>query len=717
MMGLSRLMKRVLILTAYLLLVATPLLRAQGQGNQSLPAGAAGPITLNNVAGGGANDLTLGIENQVRWACSLSSLYRFQTVVAAVADIIANTTAGGIVEICPGHRETFTSQLDLGSTTKTVTLLGHPDVNLTCNVTAGSPSVCLNVHNGSAVVGLNNGSQGTGTGGFTITLASTASVAAVINTPEGLSGQSGQAYIHLENFFLQGPGSSGGTVAEMINLEGITGNVHVSNIFIARCNNTVGVRVASNDSNGVGPFVLENVFSDCSHNAGFEPLLITDTDLLGKTVLNIDVLGGFYNHPGAGLPNIEINGHGNTTSVRGMRLDTYVENANPAGGSLNVKIVDASNIDIRALRGIICGNNCTAADTLIDISESSALSGATSNIHVEQANASCGGNTCNKLVNHISGDTFTNVNVTDYIFGGDSGANFTPAIVSMASHQALNVATPYFAKSLLNSEMDIDYNNSLSVAGQKIFLRYFDHTVSDSAPQMCSGMTGTYSYVIVEGNCAGSTNYAFQDIPNTQVNLNAFGATGIEFNARANSAGPPSRWFSGGATPIEIGRFDATGNIFLGCHTTTFQNCTELTATAASGGASAAVITIPGTTGTACVSASPCSATTYGTATNCSSSASPAVCGSAAAGSVALPTNAVSSSIQVNTTAVTANSQIFAFADDTLGTKLGITCNSTLATLVGGLTISARTAGTSFTIANNVAVVTNALCVSYWIVN
>lgn len=108
---------------------------------------------------------------------------------------------------------------------------------------------------------------------------------------------------------------------------------------------------------------------------------------------------------------------------------------------------------------------------------------------------------------------------------------------------------------------------------------------------------------------------------------------------------------------------------------------------------------------------------TIGTASNCSSSASPAVCGSAAAGSVALPTNAVSSSIVVNTTAVTANSQILVTTDDTLGTKLGVTCNSTVATLVGGLTISARTAGTSFTIANNVAVVTNPLCVSYAIIN
>jgi hypothetical protein len=110
----------------------------------------------------------------------------------------------------------------------------------------------------------------------------------------------------------------------------------------------------------------------------------------------------------------------------------------------------------------------------------------------------------------------------------------------------------------------------------------------------------------------------------------------------------------------------------------------------------------------------PVSKITFG---NCSSSTSPASCGSAAAGSIALPTNAVSSSIVVNTTALTANSQILVTTDDTLGTKLGITCNSTIATLVGGLTISSRTAGTSFTIANNVAIVANPLCVSYLIIN
>jgi hypothetical protein len=110
-------------------------------------------------------------------------------------------------------------------------------------------------------------------------------------------------------------------------------------------------------------------------------------------------------------------------------------------------------------------------------------------------------------------------------------------------------------------------------------------------------------------------------------------------------------------------------------------------------------------------------AANFNTGTNCSSAASPAVCGSAAAGSVAIPTGTTSVTLTVNTTAVTANSQIFLFPDDTLGTKLGVTCNSTLATLVGGMAVTARTAATSFTVTYNGTIATNPLCVSYFIVN
>jgi len=101
----------------------------------------------------------------------------------------------------------------------------------------------------------------------------------------------------------------------------------------------------------------------------------------------------------------------------------------------------------------------------------------------------------------------------------------------------------------------------------------------------------------------------------------------------------------------------------------------------------------------------------YATQTNCSSSAAPAVCGSAAAGSVVIAAGATT--VTVNTSAVTANSQIMLTNDDSLGTKLGVTCNTT----INLEWVSARTAGTSFVITTAVAPTTNPECLSYSILN
>jgi hypothetical protein len=102
---------------------------------------------------------------------------------------------------------------------------------------------------------------------------------------------------------------------------------------------------------------------------------------------------------------------------------------------------------------------------------------------------------------------------------------------------------------------------------------------------------------------------------------------------------------------------------------------------------------------------------TYNTQTNCSSSASPAPCVSASAGSVTVAASATTE--VVNTTAITANSQVLLTFDSSLGTRLGVTCNTTA---VQGA-ISARTAGTSFTIKVPTAPSTDPACFSYEIVN
>ena len=124
----------------------------------------------------------------------------------------------------------------------------------------------------------------------------------------------------------------------------------------------------------------------------------------------------------------------------------------------------------------------------------------------------------------------------------------------------------------------------------------------------------------------------------------------------------------------------------------------------------------PNVTGTIAIQTQPMTGSTYSTASNCSSSTSPAVCGSAAAGNVVIAAGATT--VTVDTTALTANSQIFVQADATLSAKLGVTCNSALSVLTGGLSVTLRTAGVSFQISNNgTAPSTHPLCISYHIVN
>jgi len=98
-------------------------------------------------------------------------------------------------------------------------------------------------------------------------------------------------------------------------------------------------------------------------------------------------------------------------------------------------------------------------------------------------------------------------------------------------------------------------------------------------------------------------------------------------------------------------------------------------------------------------------------ATACASSASPSVCAAASSGLIAMA--AGSATLVVNTTQVRAGSQILVIPDSSLGTALSVTCNTTIPTI----SVSARTAATSFTVTASAAPVTNPLCMSYHIIN
>lgn len=102
----------------------------------------------------------------------------------------------------------------------------------------------------------------------------------------------------------------------------------------------------------------------------------------------------------------------------------------------------------------------------------------------------------------------------------------------------------------------------------------------------------------------------------------------------------------------------------------------------------------------------------YTTIGNCASPASPANCVSYVAGAVAIA--AAGTSLTVNTTAVTANSVIVITEDSSVGSKLGVTCN----TVTGRhYTVTARTASTSFTVVSDAAPAVNPACLNYWLVD
>src|SRR5882724_388929 len=111
----------------------------------------------------------------------------------------------------------------------------------------------------------------------------------------------------------------------------------------------------------------------------------------------------------------------------------------------------------------------------------------------------------------------------------------------------------------------------------------------------------------------------------------------------------------------------------------------------------------------------------YDTTTICAAvgtAASPSVasCTAAPAGSFSCATNATGATCTVNTTAVTTISQIFVQEDETLGTRLGVSCNTGTNVLPASRLLNARVAGTSFTI-NLGTVTTNPACFSYFIIN
>lgn len=184
-----------------------------------------------------------------------------------------------------------------------------------------------------------------------------------------------------------------------------------------------------------------------------------------------------------------------------------------------------------------------------------------------------------------------------------------------------------------------------------------------------------------------------------------------------------------GQLTLTLSKTDCTGPAYSDCNIVYANSSGTVTFTAAIGTAAASgnsILAYVQTSATAVTEirypwettlgdpAVSTASTIFASATNCSDSAGDAACAAAPAGSVVV--DASDTATVVSTTAVTADSQIFLQTDASLGTRLSVTCN-TQANSTFNPRVTARTAGTSFTITVDAGPTTNPLCLSFLVVN
>lgn len=382
-----------------------------------------------------------------------------------------------------------------------------------------------------------------------------------------------------------------------------------------------------------------------------------------------------------------------------------------------IDIVGSDPFKVSNLLGYLCVNDCvrlTGGDTFITLSNLSmveATNGAGYPLHCTDPNGSefypystlidggsftqdagigqpaifietCG-NTTGKNFSLNRGNITIKPNVAGVVFGSDNWSNITT--------EALNTPTFTFDTSLssttISDEIISDIDNADNLPGG-------DCTFISAKGR---GVTNIFSQDANEGGC-GFTN---RILSGAIINFN-LGCIGQNSNCSGAAAAflgntaPGSGWF----TDNKAQTYYFANRFYPGIHI------------AAQIGQIPFQVEQP--LGTVVASISPVGRGTFnslGTDSNCSSSASPAVCGSAAAGSVVIAASA--SNVVVDTSAVTAKSQIVLTFDSSLGMKLGVTCN----TAAQQPFVSARSAGTSFTISVPSNFSTNPGCFSYSIIN
>jgi hypothetical protein len=350
---------------------------------------------------------------------------RYANIQAALNDL---PSSGGIV-VCPtGYRETVTAQITLGSSSSIVLLMLQQDVILTCNITSGSGAM-FSVHDGSGIVGAQASTLTSRAGGSLISLASTCSLANVIQTADDPQGS-----IILQGFGIDNVngGASSGAFISLVNLNDACVIRDLKGSYFPNVGILVSATVGGVHT--VGPIIIENCFFDGVNHSASRPLVI-ESDGSGA-VNGCNVIGGYWVNPGTGKGCIEVNGGGGSTGAcRDILISEVYTQSGSNSGITGIKIIDAAGVIVTGSEFQV--TNGGTGYTGVSIGSTGA--DRTHAISVNNFRHSSGSGNVG-LANNITGENIltSTGNVLLYVYQGTGGTQ-TPSPLVIGTDSKLHV--------------------------------------------------------------------------------------------------------------------------------------------------------------------------------------------------------------------------------------------------------------------------------------
>lgn len=343
-----------------------------------------GPVTSTSTFAG-------HIVNGVPMAETFTGADWGEKVTAAIA---ALPSTGGTVD-ARGFgvtSQTLANPCAIGAGAKRVCLLVDGRTPVVINVTGGLDAITIS--DGSIVKADMQGGPASFTGGFR--LGNAANIQSVFAPAD----RTGTSIFMLEGVTVLGNASATVTGA-LIDVQGVFTGSLLRDVTIYNPYNCIGLRILPGTVSQIcSDLVLDNVQSNGGGVAGARPFVINGLGAL-SAVTGITILGGAFQHAGAGQYEIELDGlNAGGPGFRVFGIYFYGHHVETVAGGLSVKIADAKSIkfDGFSYSGLGSNNVFTISESAVSNTTGIAIlaseaSGAATNWIVDTTAAKIGSGT------------------------------------------------------------------------------------------------------------------------------------------------------------------------------------------------------------------------------------------------------------------------------------------------------------------------------------